>query len=123
LLAAGLVSLSLVAGAQDKDKPEAKLMGKWKLVKSGEDLPPGLEAVIEFAKEGKLKLSFKFGDKAEMIDGTWKLKEKKLELTMKMDGKEKTETIDIVKLDDKVLHTKDDKGKVDEFEKVKEEKK
>jgi uncharacterized protein (TIGR03066 family) len=126
LLAAGLVGLSLAATAQDKDKDkaEAKLVGKWKLTKSGDDLPKELEAMIEFVKDGKVKVSIKFGEKPDVMEGTWKVKdEKKIELTMKLEGKDKTETIDILKLDDKVLHTKDDKGKVDEFERVKDEKK
>jgi len=123
LLAAALVGLSLVATAQDKDKPEAKLVGKWKATKSGEKLPPGAEAMVEFAKDGKMKLAFKVDGKTDIVEGTWKVKEMKLEMTMKLGDKESTETVEIVKLDDKVLHTKDKDGKMDEFEKVKEEKK
>lgn len=123
LLAASLVSLTLVATAQDKDKPEAKLPGKWKLVKAGEKLPEGAEAVLEFTKEGKLKLAFKLDGKTDIIEGTWKIKEKKLEMTMKLGDKDSTEAVEILKLDDKVLHTKDKDGKTDEFERIKDEKK
>ncbi len=123
LLAAGLVSLSLVAVGQDKDKPETLVIGKWKLVKSAEPLPVGFEATIEFAKDGKLKLSYKDGGKSETIEGTWKVVEKKLNMTLKVVDKEQKEEVEILKLDDKALHTKDKDGKMDEFERVKEDKK
>ena len=122
-LLTALLGFALVATAAQEKKDEEKLLGKWKLTKSGEELPPGLEATIDFQKGGKLKVSFKFMGKDESVDGTWKLDGKKLTVTMKKGDKDDTETMEITTLDDKKLVTKDPKGKVDEFEKVKEEKK
>ena len=111
--------------ADDKPKTVAeKLIGKWKLVKSGEDLPEGVAATLELMKEGKLKLSITFMGQTKLIDGTYKLEnDKKINVVMTDGEKEKKETMTIEKLTEDELITIDDKDKKDEFKRIKDEKK
>ena len=49
-----VVAFSASLFAEDKPKTVAeKLIGKWKLVKSGEELPEGVAATLELMKAGK----------------------------------------------------------------------
>lgn len=123
LLAAGLV-FALSAGfapADDKDKPTAeKFVGLWKLVKSSEDLPKGLEATLEATKDGKFVMKVTFDDNKLEMTGTWKLNGNKLTVEY-ADGPEKgkKETMEITKLTDDEFATLDEKKKKDEFKRVK----
>ena len=48
-----------------------KLLGKWKLTKSSKgDLPPGLQAVIDFEKDGKVTMKVELADKKQDAAGT-----------------------------------------------------
>ena len=64
-------------------------------------------------KAGKEKKEF-------TLAGTYKVDGAKLTVTFKADGKEFSETLTIVSLDDDELVTKDSKGKKDTFERVEE---
>jgi uncharacterized protein (TIGR03066 family) len=108
--------LSVPAQAQDKKNAE-KLVGTWSVTKS-EDAPPG--ALLEFTKDGKLKLTVKVEGKEISVEGTYKVEGDSITVTMKgPDGKEKTEKAKIKELTDKKLITVDEKGKIDEFAKKK----
>jgi uncharacterized protein (TIGR03066 family) len=118
------VTLGLTV-AQDKKDPvkdtEKLLLGKWKLKKSDDPLPPGLEGIIEFKADGKLSLVIKFEGMTQNVSGTWKLlKEgKEIDVSLKEEGpngKEKKEVLKIEKLDEKNFITVDEKKKKDEFE-------
>jgi uncharacterized protein (TIGR03066 family) len=125
LIAVAAVAAPLVADDKKDEKIDpAKLVGKWKLTKAAKDLPKGASAVVEFTKDGKLVVAMAFEKQEAKFDGTYKLSGAKVDTVMKTpDGQEKKETMEIVKLTDAVLHTKDEKGEVDEFERVKDEKK
>ena len=123
-LAAAVAFVGLAVAATAQDAPTAdKLAGKWKLTKTDTELPPGLAIVADFQKDGKLKISVTFMEKTQTVDGTWKLADKKLSITTKEGDKEKTETAEVTKLTATELETKDEKGKIDAFTKVKDEKK
>ena len=66
-----------------------------------------------------MKLTAKFGDKAIVIDGTYKLKEDKIFVVLTFGGKSKDDVGTIKKLTDKELHIQDDKGKIDEYKRIK----
>ena len=125
VLAVGLLALSAFASAQDKPKTaEEKLTGKWKLTKSDETLPEGLQAEVWFEKDGKLKLKIDFMGKKEESGGTWKLEgEKKIKITFKADQKDKSEVLTIEKLTDEDLVTVDEKSKKDQYKRIVEAKK
>jgi uncharacterized protein (TIGR03066 family) len=126
-LFAALLGLSLAATAEDKkDTPsEAKLIGKWKLVKNSKgQLPPGLDATIDLQKGGKFKMQMAFMGKTEEGSGTWKLAGKQLTVEYTEGAqKGKKETMTVTKLTDTTFVTEDPKGVTDEFTRVKETKK
>jgi len=125
VLGLALLFSTQTTAEEPKDKPAAeKLIGTWKLVKeAGQPVPPGLSLSVEFLKDEKLKLTIKFEKETKSIDGTWKLDGKKLTTVMKEEGKEKTETVEISKLDEKELIFKNEKGSEVVLEKKKVEKK
>lgn len=124
LLTAGFVfalSAWFATAADDKDQPTPeKLVGIWKLVKSSEDLPKGLEATLEATKDGKFVMKVAFPEGKLEMTGTWKLDGNKLTVEY-ADGPEKgkKETMEITKLTDDEFVTLDEKKKKDEFKKVK----
>ena len=97
----------------------------WKLIKKIRFDVPGVRPQLlqpvgmEFTKDGKLMLRAKVGDKELMIDGTYKVDGKNLSATLTFMGKSKTEKATIRKLTDKELVLEDEKGKVEEYKRVK----
>src|SRR5215218_8426077 len=119
-LAVGLVVGLVGAGARAEDKPDyAKLIvGKWEASKADEGtLPPG--AVVEFTKDGKIKLAGKKGDAEVAFDGTYTVEGNKFTIAMKVGDQEHKQTITITKMSDTEMSTKSDEGKVVEFKKKK----
>ncbi|HWG47047.1 MAG TPA: lipocalin family protein [Gemmataceae bacterium] len=111
-----LVALTSVAAAADeKAGNKEKIVGEWIVTKTAGGLPP--KAMVHFAKDGKLKISAKLGDKELTIQGTYSVKADKLTIVMKEGEKEHKETMTIKTLTGKKLVTVDAKGKEDEFEK------
>ena len=126
-LVAALV-LSLHAAGSGAAKEEGKnkaadnakqIVGKWDLVKAT-DLPKGTKATAEFTKDGKIKFDLEVMGQKVSAEGTYKIDGDKLTTTLKgPDGKEKTETDKIKKLDETTLIFEDDKGQVAEFKRKK----
>src|SRR5579875_60070 len=98
---------------------QMRILGVWEVTKSDDGTPVG--TTIEFAKDGKLKVTTKAGDQVLNLEGTYKVKGDKLTITLKPPESEKelTDIVTITKLTDKVLITKDEQGKVDEFKRKK----
>ena len=124
VIAVAVAAAPLVADDKKDEKIDAaKLVGKWKLTKS-KSFPPGASAVVEFTKAGELKLAMTIEKMELKLDGTYKVNGSKMDTVIKEPGgEEQKESMELVKLTDTALHTKDEKGDVDEFERVKEEKK
>jgi uncharacterized protein (TIGR03066 family) len=93
-----------------------KLVGIWKVVKS-EGAPPG--ATVEFTKDGKMKLRAEVKGEVFEAGGTYTLKGNSITTTVEFKGKKMTETSTIKKVTDKQLIIEDEKGKTDEFQRVK----
>ncbi len=81
------VGLALVAtGAtylQADDKNDAaKLLGKWEVTKSTGDTPVG--TIVAFEKDGKMTATVNLDGKELKLSGTYKLMEKKLKVSLKL---------------------------------------
>jgi uncharacterized protein (TIGR03066 family) len=89
-----------------------KIVGTWQPVKEA-------GASIEYAKDGKLKVTMKQEGKEMTMEGTYAVDGDKLTQTLKppAPAPEQKITLTIIKLTGTELETKDDKGKVDEFKK------
>ena len=111
------LGLALIGTAGAPGDNAKKLVGTWEVVKSETGAPPS--ATVEFTKDGKLKLKAKLGDKELVIDGTYKVKGDKLDVTLEFMGKSKSESSTIKKLTEKQLIVVDEMGKSDEFKRVK----
>jgi uncharacterized protein (TIGR03066 family) len=114
LLAIG-VSLCLLgsAAADDKKADNAKLaVGTWEVIKTHEGGPPK-GGVVEFTKDGKIKVSGEQDGMKQMFDGTYKIDGNKLVLTFKIGDSEQAVDLTIDKLDDKTFATTSKAGKVE----------
>jgi len=124
-ITAAFVLLAFGAAAVNAadEKPSAdKLVGTWKMTKS-ENLPPGGSATIVYSKDGTAVATIEVMGQKLKLEAKWKIDGDKLVMTTKLGDKEKMDTDTIVTLSDTKPVTKDSKGKTDEFERVKEEKK
>jgi len=114
-LAALLVSVSATARADEKDYPKL-IVGMWEVTKAAEGtVPEG--TLIEFTKDGKMKVSSKKGDDDFKLEGTYKVVKSTFEFTLKLGDMEKSQTITITKLTEKEMATKNEEGKAVELKK------
>jgi uncharacterized protein (TIGR03066 family) len=112
LALAGALVLGVAAARADeekggKDDIQKKLIGKWEVAKfkgkkPGEKGPPP-GTMVEFTKDGKLVITGE--EKGEKVrrEGTYKVEGKGFKLTFKRGDMEHTDTLKILKLDDKQL--------------------
>src|SRR5688572_7127758 len=119
LLAALAVVCLVGTGARADEKDYAKqIVGKWEVTKADAgSVPPG--AVIEFTKDGKLKITAKKDDMEVSFDGTYKVDGSKVAMTMKLGEKERTNSITITMISDTQMSVEGDDGKKVEFTKKK----
>jgi uncharacterized protein (TIGR03066 family) len=109
-LACFVLALSSAAQAQDKASNKDKIVGTWES-KEG--------VLIDFAKDGKMKVSFKIDDKTIDVEGTYSVDGDKLTVNLKQGDQEKKDTATIKKVDDQELVTVDSKGKEDTLKRKK----
>lgn len=112
------LTVCLIGGgmrAEEKKTDYAKLLvGKWEATKVDEGtLPKG--SIVEFTKDGKLKVIAKENGQDMTIDGTYKVEENKFTITVKIGEEEHSNAIIITKINDKEMATKDKDGKVVEL--------
>jgi len=119
--AAGLVGYAASSGgAADKDKAsnKEKIVGTWALVKADSPNTPPPGTLVEFMKDGKLKITVTVGEKKLTLEGKYSVEGDTLKTTVKSpDGQESSDTDTITKLTDKELSLKDKKGQKTEFKK------
>lgn len=119
LLATGMMICVLAVSTQADDKKEkldnAKLLvGKWEVTKADEDLSVG--SVIEFSKDGKMKITAKNDGKKEIFNAIYKVEGDKIQFTLKLDGEdEKKDPLTIKKISDQELVLEARKRKFFEF--------
>jgi uncharacterized protein (TIGR03066 family) len=104
------------AKAADEKKKADLLVGKWEVVKSAEEVPPG--TILEFKADGTMTITISANGKSLTLEGTYKHEGDKITHMMKGEtGKPEVETIKELK-DDKLVTTGKD-GKETEFKKKK----
>ena len=121
-LAVGLLACGAVTGparGQEKKTNKEKIVGNWELVKTEEPLPPGIKLVVNFSKDGKMKVTATIMGMTRDQEGTYKVEGDKLHTAQKQGDKEKKETDTIKTLDDKQLITVNAKGQKTEFKRAK----
>jgi len=111
----GVVAFGPAAAADDKaDKNEfaKKIVGKWEITKAGGDVGPG--STLDFARDGKLVLVIKEGDKSRTLKGSYKLAKDKVTITLMADETESfDQTLTIKKLTDDAMELVDENEGVD----------
>jgi uncharacterized protein (TIGR03066 family) len=113
MLAVGAVVCLAGGGARAADNAKM-IVGTWEMTKVEEGgLPKG--TVVEFTKDGKVKLTVKKDDKDATLEGTYKVEGDTFTVTMKMGEEERMQTITILKLTDTELHVKNKDGKQSEL--------
>jgi uncharacterized protein (TIGR03066 family) len=113
MLAVGaLVCLIGGIGQADEKTDYAKaVVGKWEVSKADPGtVPEG--ALIEFTKDGKIKITAKKGTEEMVIEGTYKVDGNKFTFAVKLGDMEHKDTITITKISDKEMSTKDKDDKV-----------
>jgi uncharacterized protein (TIGR03066 family) len=119
LIAAGFLMIGIVAGVRAEDKiSKDKIVGTWEVVKS-EEPPPPVGAVVEFGKDGKMKVTHKRDDKDVTIEGTYTLEGDKINVVLKIDDKEVKHTVTIKNVGKDEMSAENDKGKAVVFKRKK----
>src|SRR5436305_763934 len=117
LFAVAFAVCLVASGVRAEDSDLAKmLVGKWEITKSAEGAPPA-GTIVEFTKDGVVKVKGKKDDKEFTMEGKYKCEAHKFIITFKEGDQEKTHTITVVKITDKAMSTKDEDGKVVECKK------
>ncbi len=123
-LAAVLCALAGVSTAQDKVDYAKMIVGKWQVSKADAGtVPEG--TLIEFTKDGKMKIKGKKGEEELTLEGKYKVKDNTFTMSLDIGGETKSRTITITKISKTAMSTKDEDGKEVELtrEKAKDKKK
>jgi uncharacterized protein (TIGR03066 family) len=117
---AAAIVIVIVGTTSAADKVDAaKLVGKWELTKSSDPMAPK-DAVVEFTKDNKVTITFKFNDKDFTLHGTYKVDGDKLTVKVSVEGGKDNEDTDTIKtLTDDMLVLIDKDKKENEFKKKK----
>jgi uncharacterized protein (TIGR03066 family) len=115
LLTVGVVFCLLASSAvaEKKKADNAKLaVGTWEVTKSHAGGPPK-GGVVEFTKDGKIKVTGEQNGMKETFEGTYKIDGTKMVLTFKIGDNETPVDLTIDKLDEKTFATTSSQGKVE----------
>lgn len=108
LCALAALALQLTLSADDKKTNDAyakKIVGKWAMKKDAG------KTVVEFTKDGKMRVNTVINEKETSLEGRYKVEGKKLTVTVAVGAKEVERVQTIFDLTDTELITSDDKGK------------
>ncbi len=121
-MTAGLLMVGLAAAlpAEEKkaDANKEKLAGVWEVVKT-EEGALAVGSMVDFAKDGKAKVTAIREGKESTVEGTYTVEGNKLTVTLKHGEKEVKHAITIKKLTDTEFVTENEKGKTAEFKRKK----
>jgi uncharacterized protein (TIGR03066 family) len=114
----GLMLLSPVASPVDDKIDGALLVGKWTPEKKPENVD---KIVIEYLKDGKIKVELMVQGMEITGEGTYKLEGNKLSIDLYLGGQPQKQTRKVVKLTKDEMVTKNEEGNDEErkFSKVK----
>ena len=112
LLAVGAVVclMGVSARAEEKVDYAKMIVGKWTISKADEGTVP-TGTVVEFTKDGKMKIVGKKGDEEFTMEGTYKVEGNKFTMTHKVGDQERSQTITISKISAKEMDTENAEGK------------
>ena len=117
LAAVGMAVCLVVPAARAEDSNLAKmLVGKWEITKAAEGTPPA-GTVVEFTKDGTVRVVGKKDDKEFAMEGKYKVETHAFMCTFKDGDKEKTIVHKDVKITDKTMTFKTEDGAVVELKK------
>lgn len=117
LAAVGIAVCLVVADARSEDGDLAKkLVGKWEITKAAEGTPPA-GTIVEFTKDGTVKVVGKKDDKEFTMEGKYKVETHGFMCTFKDGDKETTIAHKDVKITDNTMSFKTDGGAVVELKK------
>jgi uncharacterized protein (TIGR03066 family) len=115
LSAVAVAMCLVVSGARAEDTELGKmLVGKWEITKAPEGAPP-VGTVVEFTKDGTVKVVGKKDDKEFKMEGKYKVETHQFMCTFKDGDKEKTILHKDVKITNKMMSFKTDDGGVVEL--------
>src|SRR5438105_1659650 len=110
LLVAGAVvcALTVAAGAEEKKADNAKLLvGSWEVVKADKGTVD-VGSIVEFTKDGKMKVTHKKDGKEEVGEGTYKIDGEKFSFALKIGDNDVKKTITIKKISETEMTTTDE---------------
>jgi uncharacterized protein (TIGR03066 family) len=117
-LGAAMVLLSAGTRAQEKTDYAKLIVGKWEATKADEGTIP-VGTLVEFTKDGKMKVAAKKGGMEQTVEGTYKVEKDTFTFKLNVNGQEVMQTITITKINEKEMATKDKDGKTVEMKKTK----
>jgi len=121
LLVAGAVACALAVGARadEKKADNAKLLvGTWEVVKADQGTVE-VGATVEFAKDGKMKVTHKKDGKEETAEGNYKVEGEKFFFVVQAGDTVFKKTVTIKKISETELSTVDEDGKAVELKRKK----
>jgi uncharacterized protein (TIGR03066 family) len=117
-LVAVAVLMSATAPAQEKGDLAKKLVGKWEVKKADAGtVPEG--TLVEFSKDGKMKVSAKKDGTEMAFEGTYKVGKDSFTMTLKVGEMEKSQTIKVTEITETMMKTEGEDGKKVELERKK----
>jgi uncharacterized protein (TIGR03066 family) len=119
-LAAGVIVCLVGAGVRADEKVDyAKLVvGQWEITKADEGTVP-TGTIVEFTKDGKFKINGKKDDVELAFEGTYTVEKNTFTFKLKIGDDEQSQTIEITKISEKEMATKNKDGKVVELKRKK----
>jgi uncharacterized protein (TIGR03066 family) len=121
IAAAAVLVASLVGTLQAQEKKadnQSLIVGVWELTKADKG-GPSIGTVMEFTKDGNIKMTGKADGKDFVANCTYVVKGKKFTGILKTPDREETGTVTIKKLTDMELVTEGDVGRVLEYKRKK----
>jgi uncharacterized protein (TIGR03066 family) len=121
LLMASFAVVALVAVVQAQDKPDLakQLVGKWEATKVDEGVKLAKGAIVEFAADGKLKVTHKDGDTEKKSEGTYTIVPHGFTYVIKGADRDVKGKIIVKKISDTEMLTENDEGKAATLKRVK----
>jgi uncharacterized protein (TIGR03066 family) len=118
MLAVGAIVCLVGASVRAEDKVDYKklIVGKWEISKAEEGTVP-IGTIVEFTKDGKFIVTGKKDGEDLKIEGTYTVEKNTFTFKAKIGEEERSQTIEITKISEKEMSTKNSEGKVVECKK------
>lgn len=124
LVAGVMVCAVTLGGTAAEDKKEEKkdvskaVVGTWEVTKAEPGTVP-VGSVVDFAKDGKIKVTHKADGQDKTVEGTYSVAGNKVTFKLKVGDQERSNTITFTKITDAEASTEDSNGKKVELKKKK----